>query len=87
MSQNFGLSYSELDTLHNIDSEQAAHNIALAYVTTVAQNSKLTNGEDVIMTDVLSLANQYAQAYQYAYNFIEHENDVINLDCVYTFFP
>ncbi len=78
MSQNFGLSYLELETLNNIDSEQAAHNIALAYVSTIAQNSKLTNGEDVIITDILSLANQYAQAYQYAYNFIEHENDVIN---------
>lgn len=78
MSQNFGLSNSELSAVRNINSEQAAHNIALAYITTVAQNSKLTNGEDAIAEDVLSLANQYAQAYQYAYNFIEHENDVIN---------
>ena len=78
MSQNFGLSHSELSALHNINSEQAAHNIALAYVTAAAQNTKLTNGEDVITSDVLSLANQYAQAYQYAYNFIEHENDAIN---------
>lgn len=41
MSQNFGLSYSELDTLHNIDSEQAAHNIALAYVTTVGSKFQI----------------------------------------------
>lgn len=78
MSQNFGLSNSELSAVHNINSEQTAHNIALAYITTVAQNSKLTNGEDAITEDVLSLANQYAQAYQCAYNFIEHENDAIN---------
>lgn len=78
MSQNFGLSNQELSEIRTINSEQAAHNIALAYVSNAAQNSKLTNGEDVIMTDVLSLANQYTQAYQYAYNFIEHENNAIN---------
>ena len=42
MSQNFGLSNSELSAVHNINSEQAAHNIALAYITTVAQNSKIS---------------------------------------------
>ena len=78
MSQYFGLSTSELEALHNINPELAAHNIATAYINTASHSTVLANGEDVVISDVLSLANQYVQAYQYAYNLIVHENDVID---------
>ncbi len=75
MSSNFGLSYSEIETIHAIDPETSAHNIALAYINSTSFPEKLANGEDVNLSDVLSLSNQYAQAYNYAYNFIVHENE------------
>lgn len=77
MSKNFGLSYSEIDKIHKISPETAAHNIALAYTLASARPSKLHDGEDVILSDVLSLSNQYVQAYNYAYNFVVHENEFI----------
>lgn len=78
MSENFGLSNSELSEVHTINPELAAHNIASAYITATAQVTKLSNGEDVVFSDVLSLSNQYVQAYNYAYNFVVNENKVID---------
>ena len=77
MSDNFGLSYSELSEVRTINPELAAHNIALAYIKT-ARVTELSNGEDVNISDVLSLSNQYVQAYNYAYNFVAHENRAID---------
>lgn len=78
MASNYGLSPAEIDAVHTVNPELAAHNIALAYVSSSANVEKLSNGEDVILNDVLSLSNQYVQAYNYAYNFVAHENGLIN---------
>ena len=77
MSKNFGLSDCELSAGHTINPEQAAHNIALAYITASAQTDKLYEGENAIASDVLSLSQQYVQAYNYAYNLIVNKNEVI----------
>lgn len=78
MANNYGLSPAEIDTVYAVNPELAAHNIALAYVSSSANVEKLNNGEDVILKDVLSLSNQYVQAYNYAYNFVTRENGLIN---------
>lgn len=57
MSANFGLDHLELAAVHVINPETAAHNIALAYVTSAANSTSLYNGEDAISHDVLSLSN------------------------------
>ena len=77
MSSNFGLSYSEIDELHIINPEKAAHNIALAYISSSSNVKKISNSDEVILSDVLSLSKQYTDAYNYAYNFIVHENKLI----------
>ena len=59
MANNYGLTSVEIDAVHTINPEIAAHN-------------------DVILSDVLSLSNQYIEAYNYAYNFVIHENDILN---------
>lgn len=79
MSKNFGLKYSEIGVVHAIDPEIAAHNIALAYLSSFVTPEKIHNGEDVILSDVLSLSNQYIEAYNYAYNFVEHENELTKM--------
>lgn len=78
MANNCGLTSVEIDAVHTINPEIAAHNIASAYVNSVTNNEKLFHGEDVILSDVLSLSNQYIEAYNYAYNFVIHENDILN---------
>lgn len=78
MPDNFGLSYSELSEIRTINPELAAHNIALAYIQAAAQVTKLNSENEVDSSDVLSLSNQYAQAYNYAYNFIVKENKTID---------
>ncbi len=78
MFNNFGLSNSELSTVRTINPELAAHNIALAYVTSSVRTVELNNGEDAIISDVLSLSNQYVQAYNYAYSFVVKENEAID---------
>lgn len=78
MFNNFGLSHHELAEVRTVDPELAAHNIASAYITATAQVTKLSNGEDVVISDVLSLSSQYIQAYNYAYNFVVKENKIIN---------
>lgn len=77
MANNYGLTPAQIDEVHIINPELAAHNIALAYVNSAANNEKLFNGEDVILSDVLSLSNQYVEAYNYAYNFVTHQNKLI----------
>ena len=77
MSDIFGLNNSELSEVRTINPELAAHNIASAYIK-AARVAELSNGEDVIVSDVLSLSNQYVQAYNYAYNFIVNENKAID---------
>ena len=64
--------------LERRNSELAAHNIALAYIQATAQVNKLNSEDEVNSSDVLSLSNQYVQAYNYAYNFVVHENKIIN---------
>ena len=78
MPDNFGLSCSELSEIRTINPELAAHNIALAYIQAAAQVIKLNSEDEVDSSDVLSLYNQYVQAYNYAYNFVVHENKIIN---------
>ncbi len=78
MSNHFGLTSTELSTARTINPELAAHNIALAYVSSAAPTEKLHIGEDVILDDVLSLSNQYVQAYNFAYSLVCHENEIIN---------
>lgn len=78
MFDNFGLSHCELSEIRTINPELAAHNIALAYIQAAAQVTKLNSEDEVIVSDVLSLSSQYIQAYNYAYNFVVHENKIIN---------
>jgi hypothetical protein len=78
MFDNFGLSHCELAKIRTINPELAAHNIALAYIQAATQVNKLNNENEVNSSDVLSLSNQYVQAYNYAYNFVVHENKIIN---------
>ena len=73
----YGMTYSEIDTVRTMNPELAAHNIALAYVQAAAHPSQISEGEDVITDDVLSIANQYVQAYNYAFNLVAHENELI----------
>lgn len=77
MASNYGLTSSEIDVVHIINPELAAHNIALAYVSSSAKPTTLLSGEEVILNDVLSLSDQYIQAYNYAYNYVTRENDFI----------
>lgn len=78
MTDNYGLFPEKISENHVINPELAAHNIASAYVNSASNSEKLFGGEDVIMSDVLSLSNQYAEAYNYAYNFITHGNKLID---------
>lgn len=78
MANNYGLTTAQIDEVHIINPELAAHNIALAYVNSAANNEKLFHGEDVILSDVLSLSNQYVQAYNYAYNLVSDRNYIID---------
>lgn len=78
MANNFGLTSDEIGEVHIVNPELAAHNIAFAYVNSVTNNVKLYNGENVVLSDVLSLSSQYVEAYNYAYNFVTHENDLID---------
>lgn len=74
---NYGLTSSEIDEVHIVNPELAAHNIALAYVSSTVNNEKLFHGEEIILSDVLSLSSQYVEAYNYAYNFVILSNDSI----------
>lgn len=78
MANNYGLSHLEIDQVHAINPEVAAHNIAMVYINSSASTEKLFGGEDVVMSDVLSLSHQYAEAYNYAYNLIAHQNRIID---------
>lgn len=77
MASNYGLDPSEIDAVHVINPEFAAHNIASAYVRSSVKPTALSQGEDAILDDVLSLSAQYVQAYNYAYNYVTHENELI----------
>lgn len=77
MDSCFELTYSQVDEVHTIAPETAAHNIAFAYVSSPVGAGKLHASDETVMTDVLSLSKQYIDAYNYAYNFIVHENKVI----------
>lgn len=74
MAVNYGLSPIEIDTVHTINPELAAHNIALAYISSSVTPTKLYKGEEVILDDVLSLSSQYVEAY----NYVAHENKLID---------
>lgn len=78
MFDNFGLSHCELAKIRTMNPELAAHNIASAYIKATAQVTKLHSEDEAIVSDVLSLSSQYIQAYNYAYNFVVHENKIIN---------
>lgn len=78
MTDNYGLTPIEISEVHPINPELAAHNIASAYVNSTANNEKLFSGENVILSEVLSLSSQYAEAYNYAYNFITYDNKLID---------
>ncbi len=73
----YGMTYSEIDTIQTMDPALAAHNIALAYVQNAADPTPISEGEDVIIDDVLSMAEQYVQAYNYAFNLVTHENKLV----------
>lgn len=73
----YGMTYSEIDTIQTMDPALAAHNIALAYVQATSHPIQKSDDEDVESSDVFSLANQYVQAYNYAYNYVVHENELI----------
>lgn len=75
---NYGLTSREIDEVRIINPEKAAHNIALAYISSTAKTEKLFNGENVILSDVLSLSSQYVEAYNYAYNLVSNENRIID---------
>ena len=77
MTKNYGLTSLEIDEVRTINPELAAHNIALAYINSATASKKLYQGEEVILSDVLSLSNHYAEAYNYAYNYIVSENKLI----------
>ena len=75
----YGMSYSEIDTIQTMDPALAAHNIALAYIQNAADPTSISEGEDVIVNDVLSMAEQYVQAYNYAFNLVTHKNELVKL--------
>ena len=75
----YGMSYSDIDTIQTMNPELAAHNIALAYVQNAADPTPISEGEDVITDDVLSIANQYFQDYNYAFNLVTHNNELVKL--------
>lgn len=68
---------SEIDIIRTMNPELAAHNIALAYVQATSHPIQKSDDEDVESSDVFSLANQYVQSYNYAYNYVVHENELI----------
>lgn len=72
----FDLSYSEIDTVRTIDPEIAAHNIALAYIQSL-RNQKEENS-DVDCNAIFSLSETYIEAYNYAYNYVSKQNEIIN---------
>lgn len=74
----FGLSPMETATVRAMAPEVAAHNIALAYVLKVSQPAKLEHDDDADLEDVLSMASQYVQAYNFAYNYVLNENKLID---------
>lgn len=78
MFDTFGLSPRELAEVRTVNPELAAHNIALAYIKAAAQVTKLNHGEEVIVSDVLSMSSQYIEAYNCAYNFVANENKAID---------
>lgn len=80
MAANYGLSPEEIDTVHIISPETAAHNIALAYIqSTFCANSTFPEDDvEVEPNSVFSISKAYADAYNYAYNYITHENDFLN---------
>ena len=77
MTNKYGLTAAQIDTVQTINPELAAHNIALAYVSSSVTPKKIYNGEEVVLDDVLSLSSQYVEAYNYAYNYVTHENRLI----------
>lgn len=77
MTSDFGLNSLEIDVVHTIDPALAAHNIALAYVSSSTKLTALSQDEEVISDDVLSLSMQYVEAYNYAYNYVTHKNELI----------
>lgn len=78
MPNNYGLTSLEIDEVRTINPETAAHNIAHAYINSSTASKKLYQGEEVILSDVLSLSSQYAEAYNYAYNYITSQNKLID---------
>lgn len=72
----FGMSPIEIDELHLINAETAAHNIALAYIQSVFKSSELSTDELDLSNSVFTIAKVYADAYNYAYNFINYENKI-----------
>jgi hypothetical protein len=69
----------KMNEIHTINPEIAAHNIALAYIQAALKTEELSLGElynlDATITPI---ALAYSDAYNYAYNFITHENKVID---------
>lgn len=75
---NFGLTPIEVDEVHHINPETAAHNIALTYISLSAKPTELLQGEDTIVSDVLSMSSQYVEAYNYAYSLVSNRNKLID---------
>lgn len=73
-----GIPYSETNIVHPINPETAAHNIALAYIQSAFNEKAFHLSDDVNCETVFTISDVYAQAYNYAYNYIVHENEIIN---------
>lgn len=76
----WGLSYAEIDTMQTMNPETAAHNIALAYLQSAFgfRTPTESDGNDVSSDAVFAMAEKYVDAYNYAYNYVSKQNDIIN---------
>ena len=75
----YGMTYSEIDAVHTTNPELAAHNIALAYIqATTHYSQNYPDNDEVVSDDIFDLSQKYIDAYNYAYNFVEHQNKIIN---------
>ena len=74
----FEMTAMEIDEIHPINPEIASHNIALAYVQSALQTEGLPLGELMSADSIIPIAVAYSDVYNYAYNFITHENKIID---------
>ena len=78
IDNKFGMSFSEISEIRPMNPETAAHNIALAYIQSAFRSSELPADGYIAQDSIFPIANVYVDAYNFAYNFIAHENKLID---------